>query len=380
MIAQFCYDSDQTEYSNFSDWICSLDLEKPLEIDIQPLTEGTVNIIDELGKKDQRNVISTFTENRVLNIDITHGIDNIVKIIHDNADNIDNVVIYADNANYDGLSKLKKLGKEIKISYIHNEMTYREPITIDEFINMRQYINSIVQVIKEQQLTPVEEILALYETIKWYRYNYDENNPDNSRYIHSFVEKGEIVCAGYSKLFAQIAKELGHNAFVCLINSTDTKTGIGHERNAIYINDDHYNIHGLYYLDITFDSTQLDTIGNKYGDDVQKSNLFYQCFLFNYEQYINLFPDEYNPVSISDINRIIPFVQNNFSDIKEEDLVNNSPELSMQIIKTIYRNVMLKQKINHKQIDELLSNFDEHNRIQQQILEDNGSNSKGFRH
>jgi len=230
-----------------------------------------------------------------------------------------------------------------------------------------------------QQLTPVEEILALYETIKWFKYNYDSNNLKNAQYIHSFISTGEIICAGYSKLFAQIAKELGHNAFVCLIDSNDTTTGIGHERNAVYIDDEHYGIKGLYYIDITFDSTQLDEIGSRYGDNVQKSNLFYQCFLFNYEQYKNLFPDEYVPVKIDNIDKILPFVQEDFGNITTEDLVDEKKEIDLQLIKLIYKNVMLKQRMNYEQINEMLFNFDKYNSIQQQLLENNGSNPRGFR-
>ena len=41
--------------------------------------------------------------------------------------------------------------------------------------------------------------------------------------------------------------------------------------------------------------------------------------------------------------------------------------------------ILLKQRVNSKQIDEMLSKFDEYNKIQQEILEYNGSNSRGFR-
>lgn len=370
MLSNYLYEyDDKINFSDFLDLDISLDCDKKCD-----------NVIDELNKKAHRSVQSVSIENRVLYIDVTVGIDSIINVVQSNDNYIDEVVLFADNANYDGLDKLKKLGKNIKVSYIHNEMSYKEPILLNEFLEMRKYINSVVYSIKEQHLTPVEEILALYEIIKWYRYNYNVDNPDDSRYIHSFVKTGNIVCAGYSKLFAQIAMELGHNAFVCLIDSSDTKTGIGHERNAIYVDDEYYNIKGLYYLDITFDSTQNDMIGNKYGDNVQKSNLFYQCFLFNFEQYKSLFPDEFNPVRVDNVDKILPYIQNDFVNMKISELVNEPKEINLPVIKSIYRNVMLKQKVNFKQIDEMLSDFDEHNFIQQQILKDNGSNSKGFKH
>ncbi len=333
----------------------------------------------ELWEKEQHVPIKTQQEGDTLDIDISLGIDSILEEI--NKHSVNHVIIHTENKNYEGLEKLKDLDKDVKIVYSSIVLKMQEPITVDEFLAMREFINSIVQSIKEQQLTPVEEILALYDMIKWYQYNLDEENSDNARNIHSFVSTGQIICVGYSVLFAQIAKELGHNAFVVAINSNNynEENAVGHVRNAIYIDDDHYDIHGLYYLDATFDSTANDKIGEKYGQDVQEFNLFYQCFLFTKDQYQYLFANERKPVSITDIYQILPYVQDDFKDFNEEELLREPKKISLETIKRIYKNVMLKLKRNKEQLDEMMEDFDRHNQVQQEILDKNGGDLRGYR-
>ena len=337
------------------------------------------SINERLMNKANHHISNTHIEEDTLHIDISLGLDNIISEINSHETN--HIVIHVDNKDYDELKKLKELNKDIKIIYIDNEWKLQEPITIDEFLDMRKFINETVKEIKEKHLTPVEEIMALYCKLKWYQYNFDENNPDNARYIHSFISTGQIVCAGYSKLFAQIAKELGHNSFVCLINGEDyiDNSEEGHERNAIYIDDDYYGIHGLYYLDITFDSTEYDEIGKKYGEDIQKSNLFFQCFLFTIEDYKYLFPNELRPVTVDNIDKIIPFVQEDFKDFNMNNLLETPKTVDLETIKRIYRNVMLKYRINKDQVEEMIKKFNQHNQIQQMLLEHNGADPKGFR-
>ena len=362
--------SDQMTFDEFCDQVEQgiISIEEPPEKDTK----------DELCQKGNRTIKETCVEDDTLHIDITLGIDNIIKEI--TSCEASHVIIYADNKDYEDLEKLKNLNKDIKIIYDHSRLVLPEPITIDEFQKMRQFINDIVNSIKEQHLTPVEEIMVLYNLIKWYQYNYDEENPNNARDIHSFVSTGQIICAGYSKLFAQIAIELGHNAFVCLIDSSDYIDGSeGHERNAIYIDDDVYGIHGLYYLDITFDSTEHESLGEKYGEDVQKSNLFFQCFLFTLEQYGYLFPNEIKPVNIDNVEKIIPYIQENFKDINIDNLRTPPKEIDMETIKRIYKSTMLKCRINKEQVEEMIQKINDHNKIQQEILEYNGSDTRGFR-
>lgn len=337
------------------------------------------SIKEKLIDSATRNIIKTHIEGDVLHIDITLGIDEIIGEISNCG--AEHIIIYADNKDYDGLERLKELGKDIGIVYIHNEYRLQEPATIDSFLGMRDFINDIVKDIKAQQLTPVEEIMYLYTMIKWYKYNYDKTNYDNAQYIHSFIDTGEIVCAGYSKLFAQIAKELGYNAFVCLIGPEDfsSNSSVGHERNAIYIYDSHYDIHGLYYLDVTFDSSEIDAIGEKYGEDVQKYNLFFQCFLLNLSQYRCLFSSERNLITVEKTDKIVPFIQDSFRDINDESLIRDSKVIDLETIKRIFKNTMLKSRTNRVQIEEMLQKFDQHNQIQQRLLECNGYNSRGFR-
>ena len=339
---------------------------------------------EELADKSKRRQVDTVIEQEngknILKIDIENGVLNIIEYIQKNIDHIDEVIIYASNRSYSDFSKLREINKDIKVNYIDNEFKFLEPISLDDFLEMREYIDSVVKTIKAKSLSPVEEIMYLYEYVKWYSYNVDEgreNHVDEATYIHDILKTGQIICGGYSRLFAQIAKELGHNAFVCQINSYESFDGIGHDRNAIFVDDDRYDIHGIYYLDATFDSTSHVGLNEKYGAGLEEANLFLQCFLFTKDQWKALFP--YHPVvEIEDVDHILPFVQDDFREkVSEEELVKEREEIPFDKIKTIFRNVKLKEGYSEKQVTDLLNLLEKHNSVQEEILRENGASS-GF--
>ena len=152
------------------------------------------------------------------------------------------VLIYLDNKDYPDLDKLNKLN--IPFYIVTNNTFYN----IEQFNGMRETINYYKSLTTE--LSPLEQVTYIYDLIKSFPYK-ETNNKEESRYIKHIIEGGNIVCVGYTNLICQILSELGFKCYrVKLTNINNT----GHERIIVKINDEKYNINGLFAFDATFDS------------------------------------------------------------------------------------------------------------------------------
>lgn len=133
--------------------------------------------------------------------------------------------------------------------------------TYSEFIGMRATIDYYKSLITSYDLSPVERITYVYDLLKSWSYKEHDSNKKRSRSIPGIIEDGTIVCTGYSIFAKQILKELNIPATTFILDTPDENGKIiGHERNLIRVDDPKYNIHGLYVLDITWDSDRNVTI------------------------------------------------------------------------------------------------------------------------
>lgn len=213
-----------------------------------------------------------------------------------------------ENKTYKDLDKLVEINQRHPI-----KINYGEPIktNLDNFIGMRQTIDWYKQLINEGELSPAERLLYAYDIIKSFGYNESSVDSNDSRYIPEIIQTGNIVCVGYSSFIEQLLKELDiPTAKISVSVKVDDKL-CGHARNVVRLDDDKYNIHGLYAFDATWDSAKDDlyitsddsgkkrfTIGREEGDTKaeQVDGLaLYQNFLIPIKDYNKRYPNEVFP-------------------------------------------------------------------------------------
>ena len=217
-----------------------------------------------------------------------------------------------ENKTYEDIHQLKQMARtsDLKLNYHDNNAS---TATYEEFISMRETIDYYKELLETSNLSPVEQTTYVFDILKTMRYQENQKDKSRSRNVHSIVTEGNIVCAGYSKFAKQLLNEIGIKCIeVSVVCLDEDSEDVGHERNFVRVDDDKYNIHGLYALDITWDSDRdisvieeddgtKKVIARPSEDDKKKvideyDNLvLYRHFLIPITTYEQRFPDEINP-------------------------------------------------------------------------------------
>lgn len=218
------------------------------------------------------------------------------------------IIVNLENKTYEGLEELVDITKrlDIKIDYGAPQLT-----DLEGFLSMRYTLDYYKELINSVDLSPLEKAIYAYDLIKSYQYNEKYDDLVKSRYIPEIVKEGYIVCAGYSSMLKQLMKEIDiptENVNVIVKNGEEE---YGHTRNIIKLDDNKYNVHGIYIIDATNDSRRndlsqvIDKDGsskiryNKEEEDIvikQYDGLsLYQYFLVPYEEYTSVFKNDTQP-------------------------------------------------------------------------------------
>ncbi|MBO5120169.1 MAG: hypothetical protein J6C28_00600 [Bacilli bacterium] len=225
---------------------------------------------------------------------------------------IEKTRISLDNATYDDIYRLKQMNETSKCTVRYKSGTSSSDASYDEFLNMRATIDYYKELIEANDLSPVEKVAYVYDILKTMRYQESHQDKQRSRNIHSIVTDGSIVCVGYAVFAEQLLKELGVTCMkvgvTCLSDEVDD---VGHARNFVRVDDDKYNIHGLYAMDITWDSDKeiamieeegKKTIVSRPNEEQQEkvvdkydSLILYRHFLIPMSTYEQRYPQEINP-------------------------------------------------------------------------------------
>jgi len=115
------------------------------------------------------------------------------------------------------------------------------------------YINGVCEHVKGLELSPLEEVIYVFDQIRQREYSeeLDGESYEKSRGLSDIILGNKIVCAGYSNLYITILKNLGHNITELPLDSDINK---GHSRVIIKLDDDKYDIHGIFASDPTWSS------------------------------------------------------------------------------------------------------------------------------
>ena len=172
-----------------------------------------------------------------------------------------NITIHIENRHLLNKSNLLNIVKNINLT-IHN---YCIDYTKEEYLENETKINKIISTIQESDLSPYEKFIATYNKVKQLKeYKENKENPRASRSLKDILDNEYIVCVGFSELLTTLLERLNIQSIPITVN-TDTRemekinqeegSILGsHERNIVKIDDDKYNIHGIYLVDATWDN------------------------------------------------------------------------------------------------------------------------------
>ena len=108
--------------------------------------------------------------------------------------------------------------------------------------------------IKKLGFSPMESIMYVYDLVRSRIYTEEDLGESylKSRDLSEVMFGDKIVCVGYANLFQAYLNSLGIQSF--LVPLTNINDSNGHVRNVVYVQDEKYNIDGVYYFDPTWDS------------------------------------------------------------------------------------------------------------------------------
>ena len=196
------------------------------------------------------------------------------------------------NQNYVLLDKLAKRA-DISVDFPFSSST----MNWYEFRSLVETIRWYRELINSYDLSPVEKLAFAYDILKTFEYNAERKNEDSSisREPQKIIFSGNIVCAGYATFLKEVIRgldpniKLGTYSLTCFEDNDVVVSG-RHMRNIVRINDDKYNIHGIYSLDSTWDSYSKKH-AKMYGNEYDALDL-YKYFLVPFPKYNEVFPHE----------------------------------------------------------------------------------------
>lgn len=185
------------------------------------------------------------------------NIDELISKINQTDNLKSKMVIYISNEINDlnHLEKLKNSFPDKEIIIIWNgEMTNIENAI--SAIHMISYYKSIIS----KDLSPLEIITYAYDLAKSHYYKeYVVEHTMNSRYITKMVGNDYIVCKGFVSIFNRILKEFGITTYdLSLTLKSSNNQEVDHARSIVKVEDDKYDINGIFAFDITWDSADKE--------------------------------------------------------------------------------------------------------------------------
>lgn len=142
--------------------------------------------------------------------------------------------------------------------------------TLKEYYKDEKKLEELFARIRNSNLSPLEKYIAVYNAVKNYKpykKDDDERNEKRSRSLRYILDDSNdyIVCSGFARLLKDGLDRVGIPcSFITLgVEGNKENEYVGHARNIIKIDDDKYNIHGIYVADSTWDNRkELDSYIN----------------------------------------------------------------------------------------------------------------------
>lgn len=222
---------------------------------------------------------------------------------------IKKILLNCENKTYDNMYYLNSIAKNHDLSINYGELS---DCTLEEFVGMRETIDWFNELVRQYNLSPAEIVTYAYDIMKTFAYKENEEDRSIPRNLHSIVATDYIACVGYSKFLTQILTENHIAATEAGVTcNVGTKDQGGHSKTLVRIDDDKYDIHGVYCVDATWDRDKGSAMlvetkdGKNYvqyatneGDTVQRqfdSMGLYRNYLVPAKDYLKIYPTDTEP-------------------------------------------------------------------------------------
>ena len=307
----------------------NLSIELPLKEDY---TDDANKNISE--KEDLEKIIDALIDIDTLSItvidngkqSIEESLEIIDKIEKSIGSKIENIYYITGNRNIDNIEGLKTLENDHRVSIMYDKEII---CSIDDFINMRNHINKMVNELKKFELSPLEKVLYVYDIIKdFYIINHKYMKEKKvSRLIHRIFKVNELNCQAYAALYSEILRELkieatDFNLYSPLVEELFL-TSDNHARTMIHLVDNKYKIDGLFSTDVVWDAIKKIKKNYHYEFFLTRiSNLKRQYSLDKFHNDIEIL---FNNISITDLSEKEKQVYErllNKNNISNEDIEN----------------------------------------------------------
>ncbi len=308
----------------------ALDIELPLKDDYVDENNNQISenkdlekIVDVLVDIDALSL--TILDDGSVSIPQAFGI--IQKIEQSIGSKIENIYFVTGNRDIENINLIKNLEVDHKISIMYDKETI---CSVDDFINMRKYINKIIEPIKKCSLSPLEKSLYAYDIVKdFYIVNHKYMKEKKvSRFIHRIFKANELNCQSYPTLYAQVLREFKIQASDYFLYSPLVEeiflTKDNHSRTMIHLVDEKYGIDGLFSTDVIWDAIKK-----------MKKNYHYEFFLTKVQNLKKQFVTDKFP---NEIETLLSYKSVNELSIKEIQF---------------FQKLLNKEKITDKEIDKL---------------------------
>ena len=214
---------------------------------------------DEFGISDETLLRIKFNENNEVEELFYNGKEDISKLREivsriEKKTKIHKITLKCKNKSYENAYYLNSIAKKYPLEINYGDL---HTCSVEEFLAMRETLDFFNDLVQANNLSQAEILMYAYDIMKTFRYKENEKNKDESRYLHNIVMTDYIVCVGYAKFMEQILKENGMKVIeagvTCDLGNDEYG---GHARNLVYLDDDKYDIHGIYAIDATWDSAK----------------------------------------------------------------------------------------------------------------------------
>lgn len=138
--------------------------------------------------------------------------------------------------------------------YFNHMFQMNRKFTRDKVENMNNEINNIIRKIKSKNLSPIEQVMYVYDYVKSFEFSKDGNSID-TRQVDSVINSKKAVCAGYSDTFNEILRRMGFKTAII-----ESYVGeVSHMNPIVEIVDPKYGINGIYNFDPTYESSNANS-------------------------------------------------------------------------------------------------------------------------
>ena len=151
--------------------------------------------------------------------------------------------------------------------FFYDKYNEGKEMTLKELIEMYNKLLTLIKDVKDKNYSPAEKLFYAYNIVKSRIYKKEEKHEDEtiSRNLAEILKCKKIVCEGFANFLLGLCEvlEIPTEKIIWIHKS---KRKAGHDTVAVYLNDEKYNIHGIYAIDPTWDSkeNEKDTTYKQY--------------------------------------------------------------------------------------------------------------------